>query len=115
MCEFLFREGFCVKEAADGHTALQIIREEKPKLTFLDLKMPGLSGIETLTKMKQLRPKMQVVVMSAYIQNNNLTSAVQNGLIKLFLPKPFDLDNLRHILHSLLSHSDGASKLRLKQ
>lgn len=104
MCEFLYREGFRVKEAADGHTALQIVSEEKPKLTFLDLKMPGLSGMETLNKLQQIHPHTQVVVMSGYTQDNTLTSAVQDGLVKHFLPKPFDLDNLRLILPSLLSN-----------
>lgn len=104
MCEFLSREGFRVKEAADGYTALQMASEEKPKLTFLDLKMPGLSGLETLNKLQQIRPKTQVVVMSGYTQDNALTSAVQSGLVKHFLTKPFDLDNLRRILPSLLSN-----------
>jgi len=104
MCEFLSQEGFRVKEAADGYTALQIASEEKPKLTFLDLKMPGLSGLETLNKLQQIRPKTQVVVMSGYTQDNALTSAVQSGLVKHFLTKPFDLDNLRLILPSLLSN-----------
>ncbi|HBV85530.1 MAG TPA: response regulator [Desulfosporosinus sp.] len=95
LCEFLSREGFCVKEAPDGHTALQIIRDEKPILTFLDLKMPGLSGMETLNRLNELRPKTLVVVMSASTQDKDIMTAVQNGFVKYFLSKPFDLKNLR--------------------
>ncbi|MBC2721760.1 response regulator [Desulfosporosinus sp.] len=111
LCEFLSREGFCVKEAPDGHTALQIVREEKPELTFLDLKMPGLSGIETLNKLNELRLNIPVVVMSASTQDKAVMTAVRNGFVKHFLPKPFDLENLRLVLHSLISDSLKTTKL----
>ncbi|MBC2728032.1 response regulator [Desulfosporosinus sp.] len=113
LSEFLSQEGFRVKEASDGYTALQIIIEEKPKLTFLDLKMPGLSGIETLNKIKQLRLKTQVVVMSGSTQDKALMTAIQKGHVKCFFPKPFDLEDLRFTLHSLLCSSHKGSKLRL--
>ena len=102
--EFLYQEGFCVKEAPDGETALQIVREEKPRLVFLDLKMPGLSGMETLIRLKQLCPQIIVVVISAYTLDNVIKAAVQNGNITYFVDKPFDLQKIRLILHALLSN-----------
>ncbi|HBV87562.1 MAG TPA: response regulator [Desulfosporosinus sp.] len=113
LSEFLSQEGFCVKEASDGYTALQIIIEEKPKLTFLDLQMPGLSGIETLNKMKKLRLRTQVILMSGTTQDKAIMTAVQKGHVKCFLSKPFDLENLRFTLYSLLSSSHNGSRLRL--
>jgi len=112
LCAFLSQEGFCVKEAPDGHSALQIVREVEPRLVFLDLKMPGLSGMETLSKLKQLSPQTIVVIMTAYTEDKAIKAAVQNGHVKYYVYKPFDLENLRLILNSLLSNPRETSKLR---
>ena len=100
--EFLTQEGFCVKAVPNGRTALQLVLDERPRLVFLD-KLPGLSGMETLIKIKQLSPQTLVVVITAYTQDKTIMAAVQNGLIQYFVYKPFELDELRIILHNLLN------------
>lgn len=112
LCAFLTQEGFYVKEAPDGLTALQLVRKDKPKLVFLDLRMPGLSGMETLKKLKELSPQTLIVVMTAYTRDKDIMAAVQNGHIKHYVYKPFDLDNLRNILHNLLdNHNVGEQSI----
>lgn len=107
--EFLSQEGFCVKEAPDGETALQIVKKVKPRLVFLDLWMYGLSGMETLVKLKQLSPHTLVIVMTASTQEKAIMAAVQNSHVNSFVYKPFDLEQLRHILYTLLSRPREAS------
>lgn len=101
MCEFLTQEGFYVKEASSGLIALQLVIEEKPKLVLLDLRMPGLDGIETLTRLRHLVPETVVVIMSAYIDANDVKKAIKEGQIKHFIIKPFDLEKVRVLLNDL--------------
>ena len=101
--EFLTQEGFYVKEASDGLKALQLVMEEKPRLVLLDMRMPGLSGMQTLAKLRDLAPETIVVTMSAYIDEKDIRDAVQEGQIKHFIIKPFDLVEVRVLLNDLLS------------
>ena len=102
--EYLSQEGFYVKEASNGLKALQLVMEEKPRLILLDMRMPGLSGIETLAKLRDLAPETIVVTMSAYIDEKNISIAVQEGWIKDFISKPFDLLEVGVLLKKLLSN-----------
>lgn len=101
--EFLTQEGYCVKEASDGLKGLQLVMEEKPKLILLDMRMPGLSGMELLTKLNLLAPETIVIAMSAYIDVKDIAAAIQDGVIKYFITKPFDLFEVRILLNNLLS------------
>lgn len=105
LCEFLTEEGFCVKEASDGLEAIQLVIEEKPNLVLLDMRMPKLSGMDTLAKLKDLTPKTIVVAMSAYIDSKDIRDAVQQRRIEHFIIKPFDLAEVRVLLNNLLSNS----------
>ncbi len=104
LCEFLTQEGFRVKDAPDGQTALQLVKAEKPRLVLLDLKMPGLTGMETLLQLKQLSPQTQVVLMSAYTREKEVIAAVESGYIEHYVYKPFDLEELRLILNNSLAN-----------
>ncbi|AET67008.1 response regulator with CheY-like receiver, AAA-type ATPase, and DNA-binding domains [Desulfosporosinus orientis DSM 765] len=104
MYEFLTQEGYLVKLASDGQMALQMIKEEKPRLILLDLRMPGLGGMQTLTKLRELDlcGDTAVVMMSAYFDAKDLKKSVQEGLIKYFIIKPFDLLEIRVLIHDLM-------------
>lgn len=104
LSEFLSQEGFTVKEAPDGEKALQLVLEEKPMLALLDLKMPGLSGIEILAQLRELAPQTIVVIMSAYIDAKDISDAVQAERIKHILFKPFDLLVVRSLLNDLVNN-----------
>ncbi len=104
--EFLTQEGFYVKIASDGLNALQQVKDEKPRLVLLDMRMPGLSGMETLVKLRCLAPETIVVAMSAYIDVNDIKEAILDGRIKHSITKPFDLVELRTFVNNLLgTHS----------
>lgn len=107
MCEFLNQLGFYVKEASDGLTALQIVMEEKPKLVLLDLRMPGLGGMQTLAKLRDLAPETIVVIMSAYFDAKDIEKAVEERQIKHFIIKPFDLEEVRILISDLLNKSNN--------
>ncbi|ODA39407.1 response regulator [Desulfosporosinus sp. BG] len=104
MYEFLTQEGYLVKEAAEGLRALQFVIEEKPKLVLLDMRMPGLGGVQVLAKLRDLAPETIVVIMSAYFDAKDLKEAVQDGKIKHFIIKPFDLVEVRILINDLMSN-----------
>jgi two-component system, OmpR family, response regulator len=63
----LEHEGFVIREAADGPSALQMVREQPPDLMFLDLNIPGASGAEVLQALKTdpLTEKIRVIIVTA--------------------------------------------------
>lgn len=110
MCEFFTQEGYYVKEAADGMTALQLVMEERPKLVLLDLRMPGLGGMQTLAKIRDLAPEAIVVMMSAYFDAKDIEKAVEERKIEHYLFKPFDLDEVRILISVLLENNNSLTQ-----
>ena len=104
MYQFLTQEGYNVKEASDGLMALRLVIEKKPDLVLLDLRMPGLSGLQTLDKLRDLVPETIVVIMSAYYDALDLQMAVKEGKIKHFIIKPFDLTEVGVLLNDLMNN-----------
>lgn len=70
-------------------------------LAVLDLTMPALDGLRTLTAMRELRPFFPAVVMSGYSRTLDFEAAMQAGPT-VFLPKPFDVKHLRSAVLRLL-------------
>ena len=111
MCEFFSLEGFFVKQAADGLTALQLVMEEKPKLVLLDMRMPGLGGIQTLAKLRDIAPEIIVVIMCAYFDAKYIEEAIEKGQIKHYIFKPFDLEEVGIIISNLLNNNYSTQSL----
>ncbi|TGE39677.1 response regulator [Desulfosporosinus fructosivorans] len=113
MSEFFNQQGFYVREASDGSTALQLVMEEKPTLVLLDLRMPGLGGLEILAEIRDLAPETIVVIMSAYFDAKDLKKAVEEGKIEHFIIKPFNLEEVRILIYELLNKSNNPLKQTL--
>jgi CheY-like chemotaxis protein len=95
---------FAIREAASGLECVAACQEQMPDLVFLDLTMPEISGFETLTRLKQLNPEIQVVVLSADVQHSSRQAVEQLGAVA-FLRKPLDRDDVRDLLRRLLPGS----------
>ena len=65
-CEILSIEGFSAVEASNGAEALEIYRKERPSAVLLDLKMPGMNGIDTLKALKEIDPHVPVIIITSY-------------------------------------------------
>ena len=91
-------EGFIVKEADNGLDALKRLQEENYSLVLLDLKMPGLNGIEILKKIRENDLNLPVIMMSAYGSIPEAVEAMKLGALD-YLIKPFDIEELKIIIN----------------
>src|SRR5262249_29316217 len=76
-------------EAAEP--ALDALRRESPDVLITDIRMPGQSGLELLKKIRDTRPALPVIVMTAHSDLGSAVSAYEGGAFE-YLPKPFDID-----------------------
>jgi len=95
--QILTKDGFQAETAQDGTIGLEKLREIKPDLILVDLKMPGISGIEVLEKIKEIDPNIISVVITGYATVESAVDAMKIGAYD-FLPKPFTPDQLRIII-----------------
>jgi signal transduction histidine kinase len=101
--EVLAGGDYRVLTANNGAAGLKRLDEVQPDLIFLDLKMPGLSGLEVLEKIRARHPLMVVIVITGYATVSSAIEAMKKGAFD-FLPKPFAPEELRLITRRGLEH-----------
>jgi two-component system NtrC family response regulator/two-component system response regulator HydG len=96
--ETLLREdGYQVACANDARAGLQLLEKEEPDVVLTDLRMPGMDGLELLTKVKQIRPETMVLLMTAYGTVKTAVKAMKLGA-EDYLSKPIDVEELEVVL-----------------
>ncbi len=103
----LSRNGNMVEVAEDGLMGLAMLERESFDLVILDLKMPGLSGMEVLKKIKESNPEAMVIVITGYATVESAVEAMKKGAYD-FIPKPFTPDSLRVIVKRALDRKELA-------
>ena len=98
-------ENLVVRVAASGGEAITVYPDFRPHLVFLDVKMAGLDGLETLTRLRDLDPKSQVVMISGHGTIATAVEATQRGAFD-FLEKPLDTDRLLVTVRNALAHAE---------
>ncbi len=96
----LGKRGFKVKTALNGIEALRLLDQESFQLALLDLKMGPLNGVQLLKQIKDRRPIIKVIMMTAYPTNETRTQASANGA-SAYLTKPVDIQKLVDTINSL--------------
>lgn len=104
---FLLELGYDAEVAGDGDTALGLLEKLHPDLIFLDFRLPGVTGLELLKKIRQYDPYIAVVMMTAYGTIEGAVEAMKLGALD-YLKKPIDLDELK----ILVERAQEASRLR---
>lgn len=92
--EVFQKEGYQTFQAASGVQALEIVENHSPDLVLLDMKIPGMDGIEILKRLKVMDSTIQVIIMTAYGELDMIQEAKDLGAITHFA-KPFDIDEIR--------------------
>src|SRR5437660_4854582 len=107
-------EGIQVRVCASGQEAIRVYPDFKPHLVFLDVKMEGMDGLETLKRVRELDSEAQVVMISGHGTIQTAVEATQLGAYD-FLEKPLDTNRILLTLRNALQHLDLASEnVRLK-
>ncbi|MFZ5596738.1 MAG: response regulator [Bacillota bacterium] len=110
--EVFIDEGYHVRTASGGQEALMMVAREKPDMVLLDIKMPGMSGLETLSELRKISHDLPVIMMTAYGDLEVVEQAKKLG-VKHYIVKPFDLDEVRLLVRGLfLEIGGGPGKLQ---
>jgi len=94
LTEIFQKDGYETYQAGSGVQALSIIKENLPDLVILDMKIPGMDGLEILRRLKEYNSAIKVIMMTAYGELDMINKAMELGAITHFA-KPFDIDEIR--------------------
>lgn len=101
LMEVFGSEGYETFQAANGKIALEIVEKEPPDLVLLDMKIPGMDGLEILKHLKTMNPDIKVIMMTAYGELDMIKEATELGALMHFT-KPFDIDEMRFAVNKQL-------------
>src|SRR5258706_12741296 len=90
---FLTGQGFETSPVSSGEQALQVLRTEEFTMMISDVRMPGLSGLETLRRARKEHATLPVLLVTAYADIREAVGAMRDGAVN-YLSKPIDLDEL---------------------
>jgi two-component system response regulator (stage 0 sporulation protein F) len=99
--EVLSQEGYEVFQAPNGSIALEIVETNTPDLILLDMKIPGMDGLEILRNIRKMGIDTKVIMMTAYGELDLIQEAREMGALAHFT-KPFDIDELRQAVNAQL-------------
>jgi DNA-binding NtrC family response regulator len=100
--EVLLGDRYDLVKAETGYEALRILETNPPQLMFLDIKMPGLDGIDVLKRLQEDRKRVDVVIITASDQEKTEKEAKSLGVID-YLKKPLDIFEVDRITSQVLS------------
>jgi DNA-binding NtrC family response regulator len=109
------QDGHKVNVAESGKEALRLVSSSRFDIAFLDIKMPGMDGLELQSRLAQADPELTIVLMTAYASVETAVAAMKNGAYD-YIVKPFDPDDLSLLVKRAAEHrSLRAENLRLKK
>jgi two-component system response regulator HydG len=94
-------EGYNVVLAENGYQAIEAAKQTPFDLIFMDIKMPGIDGVQTFREIKKTNPKAAVIMMTAYSVEELIKEALDEGAYAVVY-KPFDIENIVSIIESAL-------------
>lgn len=97
--------------AEDGKAALRVIQEEPIDLVTLDLKMPGMTGIDVLKEIKKLNPNIEVIIVTGYGTLKTATEAMKYG-VNSYITKPYNLNEITSLIDRAIERRRFNLKLR---
>ncbi|MDO8141403.1 MAG: response regulator [Candidatus Brocadiales bacterium] len=97
LVEMFYEEGYVTDMANSGKDAIKKIREGGVDFVLLDIMMPEMSGIETLQRIKAIRPELPVVMITAYATLKTAREAMRLGAYD-YITKPFNLECIKEVI-----------------
>ncbi|MCK5657666.1 MAG: sigma-54 dependent transcriptional regulator [Syntrophobacteria bacterium] len=103
LTNWLEEENYFTKAVGGGPEAIASLREENWDIVILDLRMPGMDGIEVLKQVQEIAPQTVVIMMTAYASIPGAVQAMQEGAYD-YVVKPLDVDQLTLMLNRIVEH-----------
>ena len=97
----LKEDGFSVETAPSGEVGLNLIKSQAPDLVILDMRLPGMNGLETFKRINAMDPKLPVIIMTAFGTTETAIEATKMGAFDYIL-KPFDIPEMLSIIRQAL-------------
>jgi nitrogen regulation protein NR(I) len=102
--KFLQQEGYQVLTAKSAEEAFQVLSRESLDLVIMDIRMPGMTGLEAISRFKQSYPKLPVILMTAFGTVDTAIEAMKAGAYE-YLIKPFDIPEMKDLVRKALEVS----------
>lgn len=99
--EVFEKDGYETFDASNGNQALAIIKDESPDLVLLDMKIPGMDGLEILKEIRERKLETNVIMMTAYGELEMINAAKNLGAVAHFA-KPFDIEEVKNNIREFL-------------
>jgi DNA-binding NtrC family response regulator len=104
--EWLVEDGYDVEVAENGEEALKKIKQEEYGVIVLDLKLPGIDGLQVFEQAKELKPETKGVIITAYPSQETQDRAKKLGLMD-YLAKPFKVEDLEKLISQALGEAEA--------
>ncbi len=99
--DFLREEGFEADSVGNGVDAIRILSNDHFDLVITDIRMPGLTGLDILPRIKKMKPEMPIIVMTAYGSEDVRRRSLERGATT-YLEKPIHLSKLRTVIREIM-------------
>src|SRR5579871_1969153 len=103
-------EGYTAQPVASAREALETIQQKEFEIALIDIKMPGMDGIELQARLKEADPELTVVIMTGYASVETAVQALKRGAYD-YITKPVDPDELSHLVSNALEHKRARNEV----
>ena len=101
----LSEKGFNVASFESAHQVLKKLETDSPNVIISDIRMPGTSGLDLLDQVKNIRPEIPIIIMTAHSDLESAVESYEHGAWE-YLPKPFDIDEAIQIVERAIKRDD---------
>ena len=106
----ILKENHQIFTAKDGEEGLDLLKKENPHLVILDVKLPGMDGIDVLQQIKQIHPDIPVIVVSGLGTHKTVIDALRLGASD-YLAKPIDVIQVKETVRKALFQAECEASL----
>ena len=114
LTNWLQEENYLTKAVENGPQAIAAVREENWDIVLLDLRMPGMDGMEVLKRLKEISPQTVVIMITAYASIPGAVQAMKEGAYD-YIVKPLDVDQLTLMLNRIVEHQHLLEVFRMSR
>ena len=106
MSDLLDTLGYHVAVANDGFAAVSLVEKDSFDIALMDIKMPGMNGVDAFKKIKEINPRIEVIMMTGYSDEELIKEALLEGACEV-MSKPIEIDRLLVLIEDITCKSSS--------